>query len=91
MVAGCLALGAWAWAGHSGPTSAGAKYEPADGDVYLGVSTDIGRLDAFDRAAGLGTGQHPAIYDQYTTPDGSVQQILQNAKTRAGMAPPVYG
>lgn len=87
VLAGCLAFGAWAWAGRSTPTAAGAKFEPADGDVYLGVSTDIGRLDAFDRAAGLPAGQHPAIYDQYTTPDGSVQPILQNAKTRAGMAP----
>lgn len=86
MLAGCLALGAWAWAGHSAPAT-GAKYEPADGDVYLGVSTDIGRLDAFDRAAGLATGQHPAIYDQYTPPDGLMQPILQNAKTRPGMAP----
>lgn len=88
VLAACLALGAWAWAGHPGPTAAaGAKYEPADGDVYLGVSTDLGRLDAFDSAAGLPAGRHPAIYDQYTPPDGSVQPILQNAKTRAGMAP----
>jgi hypothetical protein len=86
VVAGCLALGISAWIGRSGPP-AGAKYEPANGDVYLGVSTDIGRLDTFDSAAGLAAGQHPAIYDQYTTPDGSVQPILQNAKTRSGMAP----
>jgi hypothetical protein len=87
VLAGCLALGAWAWAGRSDPAGAGAKYEPADGDVYLGVSTDIGRLGAFDDAAGLAAGRHPAIYDQYTTPDGSVQPILDNAKTRSGMAP----
>ena len=86
VLAGCLALGAWVWAGRSDPAT-GPKYEPADGDVYLGVSTDIGRLDAFDRAAGLAAGQHPAIYDQYTTPAGSVAPILANAKTRAGMAP----
>lgn len=82
----CLGVGAWSeWGPHDGP--AGAKYEPADGSVYLGVSTDIGRLDAFDSAAGLGSGQHPAIYDQWTTPDGGVQQILTNAKSRTGMAP----
>jgi hypothetical protein len=83
----CLALGAWQlWPSHSS-SPAGAKYVPADGDVYLGVSTDIGRLDAFDQAAGLSGSQHPAIYDQWTTPDGPVQPILANAKTRAGMAP----
>ena len=44
--------------------------------MYLGVSTDIGRLDAFDAAAGLSGGAHPAIYDQWTTPDGDMQPIL---------------
>lgn len=70
---------------EAGP--AGPKYVPPDGDVYLGVSTDIGRLDAFDRAAGLAAGLHPALYDQWTTPDGPVQPILDNARTRPGMAP----
>ena len=60
---------------------------PADGDVYLGVSTDIGRLDAFDRAAGLAAGRNPAIYDQWTTPNGPVQPTLDNARTRPGMTP----
>lgn len=88
VVVACLAAGAWqVWFARSAP--AGAKYEPADGQIYLGVSTDIGRLDAFDKAAGLTGSQHPAIYDQWTTPNGSVQQILTNAKTRAGMAPMV--
>ena len=87
VVVAVLAVGAWsAWASRS--TANGAKYEPADGGVYLGVSTDIGRLDAFDAAAGLG-GEHPAIYDQWTTPDGDVQSILTNAKTRQDMAPMV--
>jgi hypothetical protein len=84
----CLGAGAWsafALTGRTGP--AGAKFAPADGDVYLGVSTDIGRLDAFDEAAGLPAGQHPAIYDQWTTPDGDVQPILDSARTRQGMAP----
>ena len=85
VVVACLAVGVWAWTSRSGGPS-GAKFEPADGQIYLGVSTDIGRLDAFDAAAGLSGGEHPAIYDQYTTPDGSVQPILNNAKTRAGMA-----
>ena len=84
----CLGVGAWqVFLARTGPT--GAKYEPADGDVYLGVSTDIGRLSAFDQAAGLTGSEHPAIYDQWTTPDGPVQPILANAKTRQGMAPMV--
>jgi hypothetical protein len=85
-VVACLAVGAWqVIAGRSTP--AGAKFAPANGDVYLGVSTDIGRLGTFDQAAGLTSSEHPAIYDQYTTPDGSVAQILTNAKTRQDMAP----
>jgi hypothetical protein len=85
-VVACLAVGAWqVFAARSTP--AGAKFAPADGDVYLGVSTDIGRLGAFDQAAGLTSSEHPAIYDQYTTPDGSVAQILTNAKSRQAMAP----
>ena len=104
-----LALGARElWSPHSSP--AASKYVPPDGDVYLGVSTDIGRLDAFDQAAGLDGGTsgtdtstatttgtataattahpaHPAIYDQWTTPDGPVQPILANAGTRKNMAP----
>ncbi|HET9167852.1 MAG TPA: glycosyl hydrolase [Actinospica sp.] len=82
----CLAVGAWLWSARTGG-AVGAKYEPSDGQVYLGVSTDIGRLGAFDAAAGLGMAEHPAIYDQWTTPDGGVQSILANAKTRDGMAP----
>jgi hypothetical protein len=86
VVVACLAVGIrQVWFNPSAP--AGAKFEPANGDVYLGVSTDIGRLGVFDQAAGLTGSQHPAIYDQYTTPDGSVQPILTNAKTRPDMAP----
>jgi hypothetical protein len=83
-----LALGAHQlWSSNTSP--AASKYVPPDGDVYLGVSTDIGRLDAFDQAAGLDGGStgHPAIYDQWTTPDGPVQPILTNAATRKDMAP----
>lgn len=86
VLAACLAVGAWVWSARPDSVT-GAKYEPADGQVYLGVSTDIGRLDAFDAAAGLTGGAHPAIYDQWTTPNGSVEPILSSAKTRAGMAP----
>jgi hypothetical protein len=89
VVAACLGAGAWtAWGPRSAPGGQ-AKFEPADGDYYLGVSTDIGRLDAFDEAAGLGAGKHPAIYDQWTTPDGGFAPILANAKSRGGMAPMV--
>jgi hypothetical protein len=80
-----MAAGAWAWAARSGPS--GPKFAPADGDVYLGVSTDIGRLGVFDRTAGIGA--HPAIYDQWTTPDGPVAPILANVKAEPGMAPMV--
>jgi hypothetical protein len=72
------------------PTADGsnhAKAEPADGDVYFGVSTDIGRLGAFEKAAGLDG--HPAIYDQYTTPDGAFAPTLNNAATVPGMTPMV--
>jgi hypothetical protein len=86
-VVACLGVGAWSAWGPRNSGDAGAKYEPADGSVYLGVSTDIGRLDAFDTAAGLTGGAHPAIYDQWTTPDGAVQPILTNAKSRSDMAP----
>jgi hypothetical protein len=89
VVIACLGVGAWSKWGPRDGGATGAKYEPADGDVYLGVSTDIDRLDAFDAAAGLPGGAHPAIYDQWTTPDGSVAPILDNAKTRPGMAPMV--
>lgn len=78
-----LAAGIWAWVARSGPS--GPKFAPADGEVYLGVSTDISRLDLFDRTAGIGA--HPAIYDQWTTPQGGVEPILANALTKPGMAP----
>ena len=87
VVVACLAVGAWSAWSSSRPGPSGAKYEPANGDVYLGVSTDIGRLNTFDQTAGLTGSEHPAIYDQWTTPDGEVQQILTNAKTRSGMTP----
>jgi Glycosyl hydrolase family 26 len=72
VVVACLAVGVWAWTSGSGAPG-GAKFEPADGQVYLGVSTDIGRLGAFDAAAGLTGDEH--------------QPILNNAKTRPDMAP----
>ncbi len=65
----------------------GAKFEPPNGSVYLGVSTDIERIDAFDDAAGMTT--HPAIYNQYTHPDGSFARTLANAASKPGMTPMV--
>lgn len=89
-----LAAGVWTYAARSDPEP-GPKFAPADGSVYIGVSTDISRLDVFDETAGIGT--HPAIYDQWTTPNGSVQPILANANasttantnanTKSGMTP----
>lgn len=78
-----LAAGVWTYAARSDPV--GSKFAPADGSVYIGVSTDIGRLNAFDETAGIGP--HPAVYDQWTTPDGSVQPTLESAKTKSGMTP----
>jgi len=65
----------------------GAKFEPPDGRVYLGVSTDIDRLGVFERAAGITT--HPAIYNQYTRPDGPFSPTLANAASVPGMTPMV--
>lgn len=65
----------------------GAKFEPADGSVYLGVSTDIDRIDEFDSLAGITA--HPAIYDQYTWPDGPVSPTLSNAASMPGTTPMV--
>lgn len=65
----------------------GAKFEPADGSVYLGVSTDIGRIGVFEQAAGIST--HPAIYDQYTWPDGPFAPTLANASSLPGTTPMV--
>ena len=62
-----------------------ARYEPADGTVYLGVSTDLTRLDAFDQAAGIV--DHPAVYNRWTTSDGPVEPVLADARTRPGTAP----
>ena len=53
--------------------------------MLLGVSTDFYRLDAFDAAAGISG--HPAIYNRWTTPDGSLEPILDDARSRPGMAP----
>lgn len=97
----CLAAAAWSiWGPRTTAGAAAAKYAPPDGDYYLGVSTDIAALPAFTQAAGLSSsagssssgsagndGAHPAIFDQWTTPDGPVQPILANARTRPGMAP----
>ena len=59
-------------------------FTPPDGTILLGVSTDLYRLDAFDQAAGIAA--HPAIYNRWTTPNGSLQPILDDARTRPGMA-----
>ncbi len=64
-----------------------AKFEPADGAVYLGVSTDLYRMDVFERAAGITT--HPAIYNQYTWPDGPFSPTLSAAATMPGTTPMV--
>jgi hypothetical protein len=64
-----------------------AKFEPPDGTVYLGVSTDFDRIGTFDEAAGIAT--HPAIYDRYTYPDGPVSPTLSDAAAIPGTTPMV--
>lgn len=64
-----------------------AKFEPPDGTVYLGVSTDLDRIGVFERLAGLST--HPAVYNQYTWPDGPFAPTLSNAATMPGTTPMV--
>ena len=60
-------------------------FTPPDGTILLGVSTDLYRLDAFDQAAGIAG--HPAIYNRWTSPRGPIEPILNDARTRPGMAP----
>lgn len=60
-------------------------FTPPDGTILLGVSTDLYRLDTFDQAAGIAG--HPAIYNRWTTPNGPIQPVLDDARTRPGMAP----
>lgn len=84
----CAAVAATAWFTRSGGADpATAKFEPGNGTLYLGVSTDLSRLDVFDTAAGITT--HPAIYNRWTTPDGSVSPTLSDAATMPGMTPMV--
>jgi hypothetical protein len=87
-VAACATVAATFWFVHTGDAApAKAKFAPADGQVYLGVSTDLSRIDVFDKAAGIVT--HPAIYNRWTTPNGAVQPTLTDATTMPGMTPMV--
>jgi len=84
----CAGVAATVWFARSGSVApASAKFAPGNGNVYLGVSTDLSRLDVFDTAAGITT--HPAIYNRWTTPDGSVSPTLADATTMPGMTPMV--
>jgi hypothetical protein len=67
-----------------------ARFEPPDGQAYLGVSTHLitDGVDAWDAAAGIAT--HPALYGRWTTPDGAFQPILDEAATRPGITPIVH-
>jgi hypothetical protein len=71
-------------------TARRARFEPPNGQVYLGVSTHLitTGVDAWDRAAGVKT--HPALYGRWTTPDGPFQPILDEVATRAGVTPIVH-
>lgn len=84
-----IAVGVWATrsGAHGGSSGSSAKFEPADGSVYLGVSTDLSRISVFEQAAGITT--HAAIYNQYTHPNGSVSPTLDNAASMPGTTPMV--
>jgi hypothetical protein len=69
-------------------TSRTPRFRPPAGRVYLGVSTDFSRLDAFDSAAGL-TGP-PAVFGRWTTPDGPFAPILDDVRRRPGLAPLIH-
>jgi hypothetical protein len=73
-----------------GTPSPGARFEPRDGAVYLGVSTHLitTGVDGWDKAAGIST--HPALYGRWTTPDGPVQPILDEVASRPGIAPIIH-
>lgn len=79
-----LAVTAAVVATRSAPPRA-PRFRPPDGTAYLGVSTDAARLPAFVRAAG----RTPALYGRWTTPDGPVQPVLDDA-TRGGYTPVVH-
>ena len=64
------------------------RFQPPAGSIYLGVSTDVDRLDTFDSAAGI-TG-HPALFGRWTTPDGAFQPILDQTVNRPGLAPIIH-
>ncbi len=69
----------------SATTSTGsAKYEPADGTVYLGVSSDWDRLSTFERAASI---TQPAIFNAWTTPDGPFEPLLSVVRSSPGITP----
>lgn len=52
-------------------------FAPPTGEIYAGVSAPVDQYAAFLHAAGL---QRVAIFDQYTTPDGSFGWILDELR-----------
>ncbi len=64
-----------------------ALFEPPNGDVYLGVSSDWGKVASFQTAAGIST--QPAIWNDYTEADGSFAWILNDVKQRPAVTPMV--
>ena len=68
----------------------GARFEPPSGETYLGVSTHLitTGVDNWDTQAGITS--HPALYGRWTTPDGPVQPILDEANSRPGISPIIH-
>ena len=67
-----------------------ARFEPRNGQTYLGVSTHLitTGVDGWDRMAGIST--HPALYGRWTTPDGPFQPILDEVNSRQGITPIIH-
>lgn len=60
------------------PPGGKALYEPADGKVYIGLATSSHNnyVTNFDTATGIPT--RPAIFEDYTTPDGDMSNEFNN-------------
>ena len=77
----------------SSGTGSAPKFEPANGKVYIGVSTDHNvstggsdRLATFDTTLGI---NQPAIFNEYTAKNGSFSSTIANATKGPYMTPEV--
>ena len=75
----CSASMTQIWTPPSPLVLSSSKYEPANGQIYLGVDTDASRLATFDTAAGITT--HPAIVGAYSSSDENLQSFITSLST----------